>query len=159
MDQYERLLGAAFRFLSYRPRSEKEVREYLQKKLSKGGSDNGVIVSVLERLKELDYVNDKKFALAWLESRQGAKPKGMRVIAQELGQKGVDPEVVATVLSSSEGSLSQKDLARKAAEKKMKALQRFPLIAQKQKLFSFLSRRGFAFDVISRVVDDMSRKE
>ena len=104
-EEYQRLIDSAFRYLSFRPRSEKEIADYLQKK------NPDIVDAVITRLRELGYVDDVKFAQWWIRVRQGRKPKGMQLIIYELLSKGVTRDVIEQVLSSE--MENQEELAKK----------------------------------------------
>jgi regulatory protein len=162
-DLYERLINSAFHFVSFRPRSSWEIRQFLKKKIKiQSGENDAILEKVMIRLGELDYVNDKKFALWLIESRQKHAPKGIRVIRQELMGKGIDKELIDSLLvttTSSSSSEYQQDLAQKAVQRKLQKWDIYPIIIQKKKIYEFLSRRGFDSTTISRVIDGMFRKE
>ena len=146
--EYERLMQAGIWFVSYRPRSEKEIRGYLAKKLETYRmSDPTLIERVMTRLRELDYVNDDKFAAWWISQRQGHAPKGMRLISRELKEKGIEIDM--------RHAENETDLACRAVEKKMLRWRGLPLVEQKRKLYGFLGRRGFAPETIARVIDEL----
>ena len=107
----ESLLNAALQYLSRRPRSEKEIRAYLQKKLQKRaciiakGKDEEVLLQmrkvlseeieqVVSRLRELHFIDDFAFAKWWVEQRTRVKPKGWHAILFELRQKGITQNVI-----------------------------------------------------------------
>ncbi|OGG14401.1 hypothetical protein A2875_01215 [Candidatus Gottesmanbacteria bacterium RIFCSPHIGHO2_01_FULL_46_14] len=137
--QYQKLLDGSFRFISFRPRSEKEIREYLHKK------STSLSEKITERLRELGYVDDVKFAQWWIGARQGRKPKGKKLIMYELLSKGVARDIIEQVLSSE--IENQEDLAKKALQSKAKTIQ------DKKKLMDFLLRRGFDGSLARRVID------
>ncbi len=144
---YEKLLQASIRFVSYRPRSEKEIRDFLKKKLTRWKVYGGTVVQkVLDRLKELNYVDDAKFAAWWVEQRSTFKPKGKRLIKLELKAKGVKDSIVETI--------DERELAQRAIQKKLILWQKLPDLERKKKLFDFLSRRGFSTDTIYRIIDE-----
>ena len=141
---YERLLGASIRFVSYRPRSEKEIRNFLQKKLTRWKIFGGTVVQkVADRLAELGYLDDAKFAAWWVEQRQTFKPKGKRLIMQELKAKGVGVEDVYIAQDEIEA-------ARRAVQKKLTLWEKLSTLDRKKKLSNFLTRRGFAYDTIEQ---------
>ncbi|MBI5620487.1 RecX family transcriptional regulator [Candidatus Gottesmanbacteria bacterium] len=163
-DFYQKLLESSIRFISFRPRSEKEIRFYLGKKFQKHKiSDAPLLDRIITRLRELDYVNDRKFAAWWVEQRQIHKPKGMRLIAQELKAKGIDRELVSVMMQSDNFPSgreqnyqdTQEGLARKALEKKLSLWDKLPKLEQKKKIYGFLGRRGFDGEVIGRVIDEV----
>lgn len=137
---YEKLVNAALRFVSYRPRSEKELFDFLANKLVKWKISGDVLVSrVIARMGELGYVDDEKFARWWVDQRTSFRAKGNRLIELELTQKGVAREAIRMAL---EGRNSL-EAARRAVGKK-----RFE---SPQKLYEYLARRGFDADTIKRV--------
>ncbi len=155
---YEKLLNAAFRFVSYRPRSEKEIRDFLQKKLKTWKTYAPTMVdNVIARMAEYGHVDDKKFAQWWMEQRNSFRPKGARLIALELRQKGVAREVIEAVLTARNGDLeSYNELgsAKKAAARKLALWSRLAPLERAKKLTDFLGRRGFSSPVIRRVIDE-----
>src|SRR3989344_2049706 len=143
---YERLMAAGIRFVSFRPRSEKEILDFLHKKLSKSHTTAPkVLDQVIIRLRELGYVDDEKFAAWWVDQRTGRKPKGKRVIEQELKQKGIEADI----------RIDEKTLAVRAIQKKLPVWKIMPLLKRKKKISEYLYRRGFDWNVIGRVVDEV----
>ncbi len=156
-DVYEKLMAASIRFVSYRPRSRKEITDFIVRKLKTGHTTAPLVIrKVLERLTELKYVDDVVFASWWVNQRTGRKPKGARVIHQELLQKGIPPEIIDEAIRAvMKDERSEQTLAKAAAEKKLSIWSRLPLPEQKHKLIQYLLRRGFTSEVIRSVVDDM----
>lgn len=155
---YEKLLSAAYRFVSYRPRSEKEFRDFLNQKLKKRKVyDIAVIPRVIRRLSELGYVDDEAFARWWVDSRMRFRPKGTRVLTMELLRKGVAKSVIQTAITAihKEASINEKDVVYALAKKKIGLWTALPRLQRKRKLFEFLLRRGFEGEVISDVVDEL----
>lgn len=156
-DVYEQLINASLRFVSYRMRSEKEIRVFLEAKLSRSHTTAPTVVGqVMERLAELGYVNDHAFAVWWVGARTGRKPKGARIVRSELAQKGVQADIIDTVLATHmSGTKSEAVLAREAAVRKAPSYGRYTKMEQKRKLAGFLQRRGFSSGVVWSVVDDV----
>ncbi len=144
-DLYAKLLESTIRFVSFRPRSEKEFKDFLLKKLQKRKISNGSIIDrVIFRLRELGYIDDAKFVSWWIDQRQSYKPKGVRLIAQELKAKGIEVKNF---------HLDEFSLARRAVAKKLPLWQKLSKLEQKKKIYGFLGRRGFDADTIHRVID------
>lgn len=157
---YDKVLG----FLAVRPRSEKEIRDYLRKRISNiksqiskmAESTEGVVEDIVARLKRSNLVDDEKFAQWWLEQRQEArKPKGQFVIKNELRQKGIAAEIVEDVLGRSV-LVDERELAQKAAAKKMRLYRRYPPQEFRQKMTQYLLRQGFAWPIIKEVLKKLS---
>lgn len=140
---YDQLMASALRFVSFRPRSEKEIRDYLAKRLHKiHTSAPSVLEKVLDRLRELGYADDAKFAAWWIGQRTGRKPKGKKLIEQELRRRGITQEV----------NIDEKELARRAIEKKIGKL-------EKPKLIAYLQRRGFDWETISGIIGEANERD
>jgi len=157
---YQRLLGFGLNYVSIRPRSEEEIRSYILKKITRWNISSEYLENVMGRLSELGYVDDLKFAQAFISSRNRSRPKGQMLIRMELQRKGVEKELIQRVqklLETDEGD-SELDLARNAATKKLRSLGRYDKTGQKNKLYSFLARRGFDHTTISSIIDEMFLK-
>ncbi len=153
--QINKLLDKVLRFLSFRPKSQKEVTDYLAKKIAAESSvkfieaqDSPLIGKVISKLKKYNYLNDKEFAKFWIASRIKTKPKGRLQIARELKMKGVDKEIIESLLSRFPDELS---LAQKAIEKKLPKWQRLPEPEFKKKIYTYLVGRGFNYETISEL--------
>ncbi len=152
---YERLMNASLRFISFRMRSEKELREFIRQKLSKSHTSAPEVEHrLLQRLGELGYVDDEKFSAWWVSQRRGNTPKGIRVIRSELREKGIAVALIEKVVGQS--AESERDLARKSVQKKLTVWGHLPLLARKKKLGDFLLRRGFSPEIVWGVVDDIA---
>lgn len=158
-DLYEKLLNASFRFVSYRPRSEKEIREFLEKKLKTWSiAGRQTFEKVMERLGELGYVDDRKFVQWWIEQRSTFRPKGKRLLGFELRQKGVAKGVLEGALGGNLGLYNEREGARRTIAKKIPVWSKLPVLERKRKVFGFLSRRGFSSTTIASVIDEFVGK-
>ena len=160
-DFYQKLLGLALNFVSIRPRSEKEIREYLVKKIHRWGISESLLEDIINRLSELGYVDDLTFSQAFISSRNRFRPKGKRLITQELKQKGISSDVIENALNRLErdeegGESSQVDLARRAVQKRLQSFKRYDKQERRNKLYSFLLRRGFDHDTIRSLIDELT---
>ncbi len=152
MDNFEKLLNKSYKFLSYRPRSEKEVRDYLIKKKA----DDLTIKRIIESLKEHNFINDTDFTKWWIEQRTKFRPKAARLIKLELLQKGIDKDLVEEILQDKTVETeSDLDKAKKIAKKKLVRLKNDEPQKQYEKLVRFLASRGFNWDTIKEVVDQL----
>ncbi len=151
MDEFEINFNKTLRFLSFRPRSEKEVADYLSQK----NVDEKIGKRIIARLKELKFLDDREFARMWIEERTKIKPRSLRLIKLELKQKGISQDIIDEISQNSELRLqSDKEMAKKVIFKKIekyKGLSKFALL---QKLGPFLARRGFDYDTIKKAIDE-----
>lgn len=151
-DLFQKYLESAIHFLSYRMRSEKEVRDNLIKKKA----SPEIIEKVITWLKEQRFVNDREFARLWIESRARSQPKSLRIIQMELRQKGVSKDILSEVATHPDTVVgSDLDRAKKLVEKKIGKYKDLPKHELYQKLGAVLARRGFSWDIIKRSIDDV----
>lgn len=147
------LLNKVFRFISIRPRSEKEVKEYIKTKLYKKKLDEDKIISItssiISNLRNLDLLDDESFAKSWAEWRlDSANPKGLGIIKMELIQKGVLREIIEAVLELKEYKDMEGDAAKRVVAKKFKKAGGDPF-----KIKNYLYSRGFTSSSIESAID------
>lgn len=140
-------LDAAFRYLSYRPRSEFEIKVRLRKR----GFDDLSIQTVLFNLREQGLVDDAAFARFWRDNRESFSPRSRAMLQRELSQKGIDPYVIAEVAEEMDEEAS----AYKAAQKIMKKLALADYDSFHRKLGSFLKRRGFNLEITQHTINQL----
>ncbi|OGD93214.1 hypothetical protein A2697_00350 [Candidatus Curtissbacteria bacterium RIFCSPHIGHO2_01_FULL_41_44] len=152
----------ALRFLSYRPRSKKEVVDYLVKKISQNESvkydrarESPLIAKIIAKLTRYGYLNDLEFALWWFSARTKSKPKGPALIKAELVKKGIDKDTIENILP---GQVDQVGFAKKAVEKKLKKWHGLPGLEFKKKFYSYLAGRGFDFDTIKETFAFLTKR-
>ncbi|HBB76530.1 MAG: hypothetical protein A2186_00725 [Candidatus Levybacteria bacterium RIFOXYA1_FULL_41_10] len=145
---FERYHDLALRFLSYRPRSEKEVIDYLKKKRI----HESIIDRIIKSLKEKKFLNDIEFAEWWIEQRTGNRPKSFRIIKMELRNKGIGRDIVDGLSEKVDKNLDEKS-ALKLLDKHIKRFEKLSTKEVYRKLFQLLARRGFDFDLIKKVID------
>ena len=143
-DARERAVQQALLFLSYRARSESEIRQNLRKH----EMPEEVIEETLARLRQDGLANDGQFAQAWVENRITFRPRSRRMLAMELRQKGLDDEAVSSALED----VDDEPLAYEAARKRASRLKGLEWADFRKKLSEFLARRGFSYSVIAPVV-------
>ena len=162
-DQVERMLNKSLKFLSFRPRSEKEIRDHLLwkgklKDVDKSDSEKAEyeksVGKVISKLKKIGQVEDKGFAEWWIEQRQKFKQIGSRAIKVELFQKGIDKDIISELLDESDET-KEIEQATKAASKKIQSYNKLDPQEFRIKMGQYLARRGFGWNTIKKVVDTL----
>lgn len=143
-DALQRAYERALRLLSYRPRSEKEIRRYLQRR----GEPEARVEGVVERLRASKWVDDEGFARSWVENRQAFRPRSRKALRFELRQKGVDEGTIESVLEDvdDEGKALEVALQRAPRWKDLE------YGAFHRRMSNYLSRRGFGYEEITGAV-------
>ncbi len=145
----DRYYNLSLRFLSYRPRSEKEIKDYLKKKKI----DENIQAQIIEKLKSYNFINDEDFVKFWIEQRTKFKHKPIWVIEFELKQKGIEKDLINEVLLSFDQT-KRVDLesAKKLAEKKMDFYRNLDPKKRREKVMNYLLRKGFDYKTIKKVL-------
>ncbi|MGH7246458.1 MAG: regulatory protein RecX [Candidatus Levyibacteriota bacterium] len=151
----DKIYAKVLRFLTIRPRSEKEVTDYLTKKKINDAES----LLILDRLKKQKFLDDKAFAVWYIKSRKTFKPKGERLIRFELKQKGITKEIIDTVLQNFQESLpTDEENAKEILFRKKKKYEGLSRNERFQKAGSMLARRGYDLDTIKQVIDEVFGK-
>lgn len=161
-DKLGNLVNKSLNFLSFRPRSQKEVEDYLAKKIAAAeevkfnqAKSSGIITEVIAKLKKYKYLNDYDFANWWLESRIKSNPKGPKFIEMELRRKNISREIINKVLRNFP---DQKSAALKSLQKKLSRWQKLPAVEFKRKIYTHLASRGFESETIQEIIAFLTKK-
>ncbi len=147
------LLERVLKFISLRPRSQKEILDYLQKKVPQ---KKDLQEKIFKEIENLNLVDDKTFADWWIEQRNTFRPKGKKALFYELRQKGVAEEIIQQVLAQ---KINEVNLAKQLVNKKWLSLKKLPFQIAQKKLISFLSQRGFSWITIKKILDEIKKKQ
>lgn len=139
------LLDKAYHFLSFRPRAEKEIRDFLKTK----GATEKISEKIINKLKKLDYLNDLEFTSWWVKQRSTFRPKGKLALKVELKQKGIADRIIENALAQ----IDELKLAEKAVQKKLKIYSKLSPQNFRQKIVTFLGYRGFSWSTIKKLLD------
>lgn len=142
-DAREQALQYALRLLAYRPRSQAEVRQRLEQR----GWNERIIEETLERLRQNGLLNDAAFAHSWVENRHTFRPRGRRLLVQELRQKGLDEQTIQDAVSDTDEEEAAYTAARTRAQR-LKGLE--PRLFYRR-LTAYLVRRGFSYETAVNV--------
>lgn len=140
----DKAYGNALRYVVMRPRSTWELQTYLNRKKI----EEPVAEKIIQRLRNLDLVDDTAFAESWIANRRLLKATSKRRLRQELQQKRVPEAIINKTLGADEAD-ERSVLAALVAKKQA----RYP---DKQKFMQYLARQGFGFDDIKAVLHETS---
>lgn len=149
------LCNKALHFLSYRPRSVKEIHNFLKKKVKNQQED--LISQVIEKLKKDNLVNDNEFVDWWLEQRSSFNPKSEKVLRLELRQKGIDEDLIEEKLAAID-SVQRQEAMRQVIEKKIRLYAGLGKFKLRNKLLRYLTSHGFDYELAKNLVDEFLEK-
>ncbi|NQT23147.1 MAG: regulatory protein RecX [Candidatus Omnitrophica bacterium] len=136
----------AQRLLRVRQRSENELNTRLGRK----GFDNRTIANLIDQFKEKGLLDDVKFARSWVNSRMKLNPKGALALRHELIEKGISKENIDLVIPKNVEF--EEETVKRLVSEKAKQLKGLPKTKAKKRLYDYLARRGFKYEVIDTVI-------
>jgi regulatory protein len=143
IDKIRRGFDSAVRYIGYRPRSEAELRNRLERR----GFSADIIDKVVIRLKEQGLVDDVAFARFWTENRESFRPRSQSLTALELKQKGITNEIIKQSVSA----IDDEDSAYHVALTKTRRLDSIDYLDFR--IGGYLQRRGFSYEIIRRTIE------
>lgn len=147
--QYGKVYARTLEYVFVRPRSQRELRDYLRRKTFDKRDQKGMIRKgispeladrVFQRLVDKGHLNDLSFASFWVENRNLRKGISTKKLKAELMTKGVSSQIIDEVLRQTdrdESSDIQSVIRRKAYK--------YP---EERKFIEYLARQGFGYDTI-----------
>ncbi len=144
-------LDAAYRYLSYRPRSEGEIRQWLHRR----GFANEVAERAIAKLREQNLSDDFTFAQFWKDNRLSFRPKSKRLIKKELRDKKVAAQIIEQVTND----IDDEEIAYKLGSRRLPALAHLDYPDFYHRLSSYLAYRGFNYEVIRDTVARLWREK
>ena len=153
-DQRKKAKDAAFHYLSFRPRTVKEVRDKLREKDYK----ETIVQETIVLLKRLGLLDDRDFAARWIAERVRLKPRGRRLLFSELLKKGIAREMVEETLSEAFENIDERTLAAGLLRKKAARYRSVEPREAFRKMSDLLVRKGFDFGVARDVAGEMVRE-
>ncbi len=135
------------RYLTYRPHTEKELKD----KLSKKGFATNDISNAVKRLKDLGYINDEDVAMRWVQSKVKQKCWGISKITAYLINKGVSRDIINRVVKTVLNEIPEENIAKEALRKKFGDN---PLSVSAKKIAFFLNSRGFTPEIIYKIIGE-----
>lgn len=147
---YDYGLQEALNYISYQLRTEKETRTYLQKKEIPLEDRH----KITARLKELDVLNDRTYAMSYVRTQIRLSDKGPSNLYQQLRKKGVQDDLIDEALELYTPEL-QAEIAARTAAKGVKKIRGKSYRETLQKLRMNLTKKGFNQDIIQQAVDQL----
>jgi regulatory protein len=151
-DEVEQTYERALQYLSYRPRSEAEIR----RRLSRKTENPAALDEALARLRRAGLVDDKAFGQLWVENRAQFRPRSRRMLKAELRQKGLSAEQAEAALAAVPGG--DGEAAYQAATGRAGRLRALPRQEFFRRMQGFLGRRGFDYETIRETVERVWRE-
>jgi len=146
-EKFSQARNKAFKLLSYRERTIKEIED----RLSKKDFEANVIKAVVDFLLEKDYLNEERFSEMWIRSRKKHHPRGRKLIYKELKNKGVNQRLINNALNEHLSNQEELEMAEYLKDKWLR--RRTEEDSSSYKLKNYLANKGFSYDLVYKVTD------
>ncbi len=148
------LYTAAINGLARRAYSVYEMRTYLERR----AEDKDVVKGVLDRLKQMEYLDDARYARQFVRLHSELRKQGPFRIARDLRARGVPDSLIEAALAERSAESSEGPLVRERLERRIKSL-RGPLDERRvASLYRSLLRAGFSADTIRRELSALGKR-
>ena len=154
VNQNQKAMDLAVKYLSFKSRTESEMVEYLKKK----NMEVETIDHVMGKLREYRYVNDEIYLKNYVEYNRQVTRYGSKRIRQDLGRRGISDDLLLSLedlFPRAEELLCCEALAEKNSEK----LKGQTVQQKRKKLYDKLSRMGYPSDMISGIIRNLDLEE
>lgn len=146
-DEIHRGRERVLRLLARRPYSSAEISRYLRRHQY----DDEVIKNIIDDLTDVKLIDDDAFATYWVEQRETFRPRSRLALLQELGQKGIERDIVTEALSD----LDEAEAARRVAQKQAGRWRGLPEPDWRTRMTRYLLRHGYPYDLVKDVVTEL----
>lgn len=141
----------AYRYLSYKPRTTREMINYLNRKKV----NEEEIQTIIKHLTDKDFINDETYSEWYIKNRIKFNPKSTFALRYELKQKGISTEICDSLLAG----LDDLELANKTITKKLNSWKHLNPDIFKKKMINHLKYRGFNSDICMRLYKQYKPEE
>jgi len=138
----------ALRLLERRLRTRAELEAGLRRR----GVSRAVQTVLIGELAREGWIDDARFAKAWVRDRLALRPSGRQRLKAELISRGVSPQTAEETITSMLTSEAEGELAVVQAQARIRRVWRLPPIVARRRLVGWLRRRGFGPAAIARVL-------
>ncbi len=156
MDNKERidfLINRSYALVQKRPRTEREIRDYLLRK-----KENSLVIeAVIEALKSKKLIDDNHFIKWWVEQRSYFKPRGIRALKAELRQRGINKELLDSYFEDE--NINELELAKNELKRVRRRFDALSPQDKYRKSVQYLLRRGFPFALARKAFEDLYQIE
>jgi regulatory protein len=148
----------AVNYVSYRPRSSREVLDHLKKK----GFSRELADSIIHHFESVSLINNLEFARMFVRDKLRRKPTGRALLRRQLAAKGIPSPMIEQVLREYISDEDQKNAAKELASRRLRLTKRslsgLDLLKQKQRLTGYLLRHGFSSEIVQKTIQALFRQ-
>lgn len=149
---------SAVNFISYRPRSSKELLDHLVRK----GHNKELAAALVRHFESVSLINNLEFARMFVRDKLRRKPTGKALLQRHLVAKGISSVMIDQVLgenvSDEEQRIAAQDLASRRLRLTKRSMTKLDPLKQKQRLTGYLLRHGFSNEIVHKTIQSLFRQ-
>lgn len=149
------LKDKGMRILTRRMISERDLR----RKLAAERKSPAIRDEAVSSLKRYGFIDDAKFAGAYIRSQMAQGPKSRLYLKKKLYQRGISAEIAEKAIAEELEGYDFKASVRELALKKYKSLQDLPPQKARSRLVNYLMGKGFGWDIIKYAIAELMVEE
>lgn len=146
--RFDKAYYGAVSLIARRIRSAWEISTYLRRK----NYSTEIQDQVKQKLASIGLLDDKKFAMAWIENRKLLKPTSKRRLTQELRQKRVDDTIIKEVVETT--AIDESKILKDVISSKRRQTRYQDDI----KLIQYLMRQGFSYQDVKAALEEEAKQ-
>ncbi|MBI4684824.1 MAG: regulatory protein RecX [Nitrospirae bacterium] len=146
-------LQYAYKLLSYRDRSEKELAERLRKK----GFQDEAVANTIRCLKSKGFINEESLARSLKRIAEEVKLLGDKGVRTLLQQRGISREIIEDIIADNPSDEVVR--VKKFVDRKLKTMENYSGEKIKKRIWGALMRKGYSFETIREVFKQLKVKE
>lgn len=137
--------------------SAEQCSSAVVKKLGEWGADKCVAETVVARLEDEGYLDDRRYARSYCESKMLRSGWGRMKVAYQLRMKRLTPEAIAAGIGAVDDE-AYRDVLADTACKKLAGLHDADPSVRRRKLMVFLAQRGYTADEINETLTNIKQQ-
>jgi len=143
--------------LARKMRTVRDLRRLMRTRAEPGEAGEQAMDAVIARLIDLKYLSDARFAADYTRLRKENEKFGKRRVQQDLAQKGIGKELIASTITTAYEDVDEVALARAYCEKKrIKQPEGVDSKKQTVRMMNRLLRAGFSSNSIFKLLRSWS---
>lgn len=152
VEEQKKANNYALTLLSKSFKTEKQIKDKMKTK----GFEEDYINSAISMMKNYGYIDDSKYATSYVTDTVSFTKMGKNKIKNKLYEKGVDKDIINETLNELIDDEQQFEAALALGSKKYPTIRETDKRKKNQKLTSYLQYRGFSFDIIKKVLNELN---
>lgn len=147
-DKICKAINVAIKYITIRLRSKKEISDYLLKK----DFSSEIVIAAINKLEKNKYLDDDKFASAFIKDKLNFTTMGDYKIKLELSRLGVASDIIEKNINMIDQELLEAKI-KKIIEKDIQKNKKYNGRELKNKIYSHLLSQGYSQSIVINIIN------